>query len=236
MNILAFTTSTDFGSAAVARDGKLLAQVKWQRNLKSQNIKQNTKQNTKSNALILKINQLLKKAKLKPQELQGLVVDKGPGSFTGCRVAANVAKTFAYTLDIPVMALSSLEIIARGIVAKDHGPNTLCVLDAHKSLVYAQWFEFNGEQPAPRSPLAAKALSELLPAIQSGTRIYGLSPQPFAKAFEEKEAIVIAAYPKAATMALLREFSFQTWKDIEPSYIRAPEAYEKLAVERLPTK
>lgn len=54
------------------------------------------------------------KAMLKPQDIDKIFVVTGPGSFTGIRVGLTVAKTMAYTLNIPIIPISSLEVMASG--------------------------------------------------------------------------------------------------------------------------
>lgn len=52
--------------------------------------------------LLMAINGILKQAKLSLKDLQAIVVNSGPGSFTGVRVGVTVANTLAWLLDIPV--------------------------------------------------------------------------------------------------------------------------------------
>lgn len=54
------------------------------------------------------------KTDLKPQDIDKIFVVNGPGSFTGIRVGLTVAKTMAYALNIPVVPISSLEVMASG--------------------------------------------------------------------------------------------------------------------------
>ena len=54
------------------------------------------------------------KVGLKPQDIDKIFVVTGPGSFTGIRVGLTVAKTMAYTLNIPIVPISSLEVMASG--------------------------------------------------------------------------------------------------------------------------
>lgn len=51
---------------------------------------------------------------LKPQDIDKIFAVTGPGSFTGIRVGLTVAKTMAYTLNIPIVPISSLEVMASG--------------------------------------------------------------------------------------------------------------------------
>ena len=54
------------------------------------------------------------KASLKPTDIDKIFVVTGPGSFTGIRVGLTVAKTMAYALNIPIVSLSSLEVMVSG--------------------------------------------------------------------------------------------------------------------------
>lgn len=55
-----------------------------------------------TNDLLSTINGILKNNKLKLENLKGILVNQGPGSFTGTRVGVTVANTLAWSLDIPV--------------------------------------------------------------------------------------------------------------------------------------
>ena len=58
--------------------------------------------------------QAFEKANLKPQDIDKIFVVTGPGSFTGIRVGLTVAKTMAYSLNIPIVPISSLEVMVSG--------------------------------------------------------------------------------------------------------------------------
>ncbi len=57
---------------------------------------------------------LLTKNNLTVQDLQAIYVCRGPGSFTGIRLCVTIAKTLAYTLNIPIKSLTSLELVSLG--------------------------------------------------------------------------------------------------------------------------
>lgn len=61
-----------------------------------------------SKELLPNIDKLLKKNKIKPEQLKWVTVNLGPGSFTGLRVGISVANTFGYGLNIPVIGKSKL--------------------------------------------------------------------------------------------------------------------------------
>lgn len=58
------------------------------------------------------VEQLLQECNVKPKELQKIIVAAGPGSYTGVRIGVTVAKTLAWSLQIPIVGVSSLEVLA----------------------------------------------------------------------------------------------------------------------------
>ena len=97
---LAIDTSTDYASIAISHQGETLSELSWY-----------TKQNH-TRELVPNINHLLHQAKVEPHGLEAVFVAKGPGSFNGLRVGMSTAKGFAFSLNIPVVAISTLEIEA----------------------------------------------------------------------------------------------------------------------------
>ncbi len=86
---------------------------------------------TQSELLVAKINELLKETNIRPQAITNIVVAYGPGSFTGVRIAVNVAKIWAYALKINLYKVSSL------YVYKNNLRPTICVLDARNNRSFA---------------------------------------------------------------------------------------------------
>ena len=69
-------------------------------------------QGTSSDDLVPLVDQLFKKARWKPSELDAIAVDVGPGRFTGLRVGVAVARTLGQTLEKPIIEGNSLEAMA----------------------------------------------------------------------------------------------------------------------------
>ena len=61
------------------------------------------------------IDELLKNNNITTNYLNDIIVVNGPGSFTGVRLGVTIAKTLAYTLDIPIKTITSLEALAVSI-------------------------------------------------------------------------------------------------------------------------
>ncbi|MEM7082376.1 MAG: tRNA (adenosine(37)-N6)-threonylcarbamoyltransferase complex dimerization subunit type 1 TsaB [Pseudomonadota bacterium] len=96
--------------------------------------------------LLALTNELLRDAGMTLSDLDGVVVGRGPGSFTGLRVATAVAQGLAYSAGLPVAAVSTLAAVAHQVgAARAIMPsNSLLVcLDARKEQVYCAHYRFN---------------------------------------------------------------------------------------------
>ena len=78
------------------------------------------------------IRALLGEFKLKPRDLGLLLVNNGPGSFTGVRIGVTIAKTMAYTLHIPIKTVDSLLVKAISIDKKE---KLVSLVDKHGAYV-----------------------------------------------------------------------------------------------------
>src|SRR5262245_42792262 len=68
-----------------------------------------------SSTIQLHLEGLLKRQATTLDKIEGLVVYKGPGSFTGLRIGLSIANALAYALDIPIVAKENPQWLARGI-------------------------------------------------------------------------------------------------------------------------
>jgi tRNA threonylcarbamoyl adenosine modification protein YeaZ len=97
---LAIDTSTDSASLALVQDDKVLAEATWR-----------CEQNH-SVELLPRLAHLLNETKVELQSISCVIVAKGPGSFNGLRVGISTAKGLAFSLGIPIIGISSLELEA----------------------------------------------------------------------------------------------------------------------------
>ncbi|MGD6834629.1 tRNA (adenosine(37)-N6)-threonylcarbamoyltransferase complex dimerization subunit type 1 TsaB [Sutcliffiella halmapala] len=87
------------------------------------------------------IDQLMKDCEIKPDTLDRIVVGRGPGSFTGVRIGVTLAKTLAWTLNVPLVGVSSLELLAangryfKGVISP--------IMDARRGQVYTGLYTWN---------------------------------------------------------------------------------------------
>jgi len=98
--LLAIDTSTDSAGLALVQDGRTLAEATWR-----------CGQNH-SVELLPHLTQLLGEAKAELRSVSCILVAKGPGSFNGLRVGLSTAKGLAFSLNIPIIGVSSLALEA----------------------------------------------------------------------------------------------------------------------------
>ncbi len=65
------------------------------------------------------IEEILEESKLTFQDLSAIAVSQGPGSYTGLRIGVSSAKGLCYALEIPLIAIDTLEIIAKKIAIEE---------------------------------------------------------------------------------------------------------------------
>lgn len=85
------------------------------------------------------IGQLLKDCNISADALDAVAISSGPGSYTGLRIGTSIAKGLCYALNIPLIAINSLEVLAFGFL-QNHNVGTndiVCsAIDARRMEVY----------------------------------------------------------------------------------------------------
>lgn len=86
------------------------------------------------------VDQLMKEVDASPEQLDKIVVAKGPGSYTGVRIGLTTAKTLAWALDIPIVGVSSLKALA--YQGRFYNSVICPFFDARRGLVYTGLYEW----------------------------------------------------------------------------------------------
>ncbi len=123
MNILALDCAVTRISLAVKTDSKFISAT-YDIGMRQSEI------------LVPSIDELLKKAELKPSELNATALTIGPGSFTGLRLGISALKAIELAYNVPVYGISSLEAYAYPY--KNLGFTVLSCIDANKDKFYAR--------------------------------------------------------------------------------------------------
>jgi tRNA threonylcarbamoyladenosine biosynthesis protein TsaB len=118
------------------------------------------------------LDDLLTKAGLMPQELGGLTVALGPGSFTGIRIGLSIIKGLSESLDIPVVGVPTLEAMANQLSCLD---KDICPLVAsRKGEVFTALFRWSkrGELLRVKNDTCVK-ITEITTIIEAKTVFIG---------------------------------------------------------------
>lgn len=139
--ILCIETGTDICSVGVAKDGKLIS------------LRESDRGRDHARNIAVYADEMLKQLEIDPSELSAVAVGRGPGSYTGLRIGVSFAKGMCYALRIPLVAVGSLESLAR-VAAEDFEAGIidigeqewenalLCpMIDARRMEVYAEVFD-----------------------------------------------------------------------------------------------
>lgn len=132
MKILAFDTSNLVLSVAICEDEKTIATFN------------SSEKKTHSVTLLPAIKKLLVENNLEVKDIEKIVVAQGPGSFTGIRIAVTTAKMLAWTLNIPLVGISSLALIASNIT--DKTSYIIPYFDARRSNVFAGIYKWENKE------------------------------------------------------------------------------------------
>lgn len=114
--LLALDTSTRIASVALFDGQQVLSETTWLAGREH------------STRLLVEVHIALERVGKRQEDLTGLVVARGPGSFTGVRVALSVAKGLAAGLGIPAWGVSSLDVLA--LAAQPSALPVLAVVEA----------------------------------------------------------------------------------------------------------
>jgi tRNA threonylcarbamoyladenosine biosynthesis protein TsaB len=153
MLILAFESSARPASAALVRDGRLLAQSMQVSAL------------THSRTLLPMAEDLLKDSSVRLEDVDVIAVAHGPGSFTGIRIGVSMVKGLAWALDKPCVGVSTLEAMAwHGLAA---GGLICPVMDARRSQVYNALFSVENGRPVRLTEDRPISLEELAQELGS---------------------------------------------------------------------
>lgn len=137
MKILAFDTSSAASSVALFCDEHIYAYHE------PQSVKQGTH-------LLPIIADLLTQAGLTLKELDAVALGVGPGSFTGLRIGCSAAQAIGVTYHLPLIPISSLQLLAQTAHQRYGGNHFLVAVDARKEQSYCGQYEFQSSVDSVR--------------------------------------------------------------------------------------
>jgi len=126
--LLAIETSTEACSVALSIDGKVIENFGIMPRMHSQKI-------------LPMIDQLLVEANIRKSAIDAIAFGCGPGAFTGVRISTAVTQGLAFSLDVPVISVSSLAALAQLAIRKQSANHIVAAIDARMGEIYWGLFD-----------------------------------------------------------------------------------------------
>jgi len=144
--LLAIDTATRWASLALLNNTGLIAETNW-RCLGNHTVE-----------VLPTIAQMMKRAQAQPADIKAIAVAKGPGSFTGLRIGMSIAKGLCLALNVPIIAIPTLDIIAYAV--GDPGGLVYAVLELGRNRICVSAYQFADGLPVQQGDALYVASSE----------------------------------------------------------------------------
>ncbi|MBI4126211.1 MAG: tRNA (adenosine(37)-N6)-threonylcarbamoyltransferase complex dimerization subunit type 1 TsaB [Deltaproteobacteria bacterium] len=142
--------------------------------------------------LFQKLEDILSLLSMKPSDINGIIVGIGPGSFTGLRVGLAAAKGMALSLGIPIVGVSSLDVLEQSL----GGGMVVPLIDARRGEIYGQ---VRGQvQPAALSP---ESWCDRLQALLGPFVCVGDGAERYASILSDRLSTKISFGPRIANLS-----------------------------------
>lgn len=207
--ILNIDTATTTGSVSLSRDGEVLQTLV------------NEKQQDHAAAMILFVQQIMKEQGITPAQLDAVAVSAGPGSYTGLRVGAATAKGLCYAWNKPLLAVSTLQMMAQGMIAdiKDEQALYCPMLDARRQEVFTGLYDARLQEVMPPQAMILEPTSLEGPLAAHKIYFFGDgSPKWELMLSSHKNAIFVKYTISAAHMAPLSAQAYEKKLFVDLAY------------------
>lgn len=180
-----------------------------------------------SSKLAVMVDELLKRCDLKPSQLHAVAVSEGPGSYTGLRIGVATAKGLCYALNIPLIAVNTLESLVQKIATQFSDEVILCpMLDARRMEVYCLLANNKGDvlEPTQAKVIDESSFADLL--LKSKIVFFGNGAAKCKELITSSNAIFLSdIVPSAEEIGELafKKFhaeQFEDLADFEPFYLK----------------
>ncbi|MDF3076663.1 MAG: tsaB [Sphingobacteriaceae bacterium] len=213
--ILQIETATTSCSVTLALDGEVVA------------LKELTERNIHASHITLFIEEVMAAAGKSLKELDAVAVSMGPGSYTGLRIGVSTAKGLCYALEIPLIAVNTLEAMASAKASQLNPPKFYCpMIDARRMEVYLAVYDpdLNPIVPVQAKIIDADSFSDLLKQHQ--IVFFGDGAEKCREVLTHPNAEVISSFENSAahlTALALKKYESSAFEDVayfEPFYLK----------------
>lgn len=183
------------------------------------------------------VDELLQQAGICLNEVDYLAFGRGPGSFTGVRVAAGIAQGLAFGGQLPVVPISNLLAMAEQAYQQTGAVNVVALIDARMNEVYfAQfertkhgWAEIVAEQVCSPEKAIAQINTEHKPAVVgTGWAAYSQFSQANLTITLTEITLPSAQFMLSLAAQAIENQQTQSALEIEPVYLRNEVTWQKL--------
>jgi tRNA threonylcarbamoyladenosine biosynthesis protein TsaB len=216
VKILALDTATEACSAAVLIDDKVIERYELA-------------PRRHASLILPMITAVMAEAGLTAAQLNALAVGRGPGAFTGVRIATGFVQGIAFAAELPVTPISTLAAIARGVMV-EHGVERVAVaVDARMEEVY--WGTYRLGSDGGVEPVGRERVCRPAAAVLADTQEWfgaGSGWNLYAKTLQQSSAIRGwwgNVHPRARDIAVLGALAYRRGEylgadKVEPVYLR----------------
>jgi tRNA threonylcarbamoyladenosine biosynthesis protein TsaB len=239
LKVVAIETSGMVGSVAVCEDSYCLRERSFERGAVAppgvSAVSASGRPGVKKHgqALLPSLKEMFDELGLQPKDTDLIAVSHGPGSFTGLRIGITCAKTLAYVLKKPLVAVPTLDVLAEN-VTPDH--THICpLLDAKRKAVYACIYKSVNATWQRQTDFMAIEPQALLTLLPRPSLIFGDGVPPYKALFSQDGIIIGESGLGIARSRVVARLGIQLYEkgqtcdpfQLQPLYLRRTEAEEK---------
>ena len=191
--------------------------------------------------LLPMVDDVLKQANIELSQLDGLIFGQGPGSFTGVRIGVGVAQGLAFSAQLPVIGVSSLQTMAQLAYIKYGHRQVIAAIDARMAEVYNGYYQLDehnimqaqqAEAVTPPEQLAkhlSGLISEAKYVVGTGWEAY---PEHLS-ALQLNQGSPDILFPNAEAMLVIGKAQLErgdgvSAENAQPVYVRDTVSWKKL--------
>ena len=215
--ILNIETSSKNCSVSVSKNGQIIG-------LKEQSYDEYSH----SKSLHVFIDEIFKEIELSPQKLSAVAISEGPGSYTGLRIGVSAAKGICIALNIPLIAIDTMQILARKIECTEG--YIISAMDARRDEIYYSVFKSNN----CKIPIKVGKTDSMIIKSDSFSNYFESSTVNFVgncnekiKGFLDHKNIIFSDFilPSANEMGIIsfsrfKKSEFEDISDFQPKYLK----------------
>ena len=166
------------------------------------------------------------------QDLDVVATGCGPGSFTGTRLACSITQGLAYSIGIPVISVSSMQILAQGMNREFQCSEVIVLINAHMEQIYVGEFKFVEDKIISSAEKALNLDQNNSIRSTQGSYFVGDGCQLVDRYLRKLDAKVYKRYPNAEDLLREAEIRLRVGntldpKDLAPVYLTGEEHWAK---------